>query len=110
MEQRRTSRFPFSAPAELIIRGDVIESTTVTELSRGGCYLESTSPLPGGTRVSVKILAGGELFETIATVLHPRATLGTALCFREVKPEFKGILQKWMRQALDKYYAPPGSC
>jgi len=108
MEQRRTSRFPFSASAELIIRGGLIESTAVTELSRGGCYLESTTPLPRGTLVTVKIFAGCEFFEAIAT-LYPRATLGTALCFREVKPEFKGVLQKWMRQALEKYYSPPPS-
>jgi hypothetical protein len=106
MEQRRNSRFPFSASAELITRGGLIESTSVTELSRAGCYLNATTQLPRGTLVSVKIFAGGEFFEAIAT-LYPRATLGTALCFREVKPEFKGVLQKWMRQALDKYYAPP---
>jgi hypothetical protein len=109
MEQRRTARFPFSAPAELIIRADLVVSATVTELSRGGCYLESTTPLRRGTLVTVKIFVGGELFEAIATVLYSRPTLGTGLCFREIKPEFKGVLQKWMRQALDKYYAPPPS-
>jgi hypothetical protein len=109
MEQRRTARFPFSAPAELIIRADLVVSASVTELSRGGCYLESTTPLPRGILVTVKIFAGGESFEAIATVLYSRPTLGTGLCFREIKPEFKGVLQKWMRQALDKYYAPPPS-
>jgi hypothetical protein len=107
MEQRRNARFPFSASAELIIRADLVVSTSVTELSRGGCHLESITPLPRGTLVTVKIFSGGEFFEATATVLYSRATLGTALCFREVKPEFKGVLQKWMRQALDKYYAPP---
>jgi hypothetical protein len=107
MEQRRNARFPFSASAELIIRGGVVLSTSLTELSRGGCYLESTTALPSGTVVTVKIFAGGEFFEATATVLYSRPTLGTGLCFREVKPEFKGVLQKWMRQALNKYYAPP---
>jgi hypothetical protein len=101
MEQRRTARFPFSPSTELIIRADLVVSTSVTELSRGGCYLESTIPLSRGTLVTVKIFAGGEFFEAIATVLCSRPTLGTGLGFREVKPEFQRVLRKWMRQALD---------
>ena len=107
MEQRRNARFPFSASAELVIRSDLVVSACVTELSRVGCYLESTTSLPRGTLVTVRIFAGGEVFEAIATVLYSRGILGTALGFREVKPEFKGVLQKWMRQALDDYYSPP---
>jgi hypothetical protein len=70
MEQtRRTPRFPFSAPAELI-RGDSRVSTMVTELSLYGCYLEAREPLARGTRVTVKIFASGEFFEAIATVMY----------------------------------------
>ena len=87
MEQRCTARVRFSASAELI-RGDLVESTLVTELSLRGCYVEPTSPLPRGTLVTVKIFAGGEFFQATATVLYSRATLGMGLCFSGVKPEF----------------------
>jgi PilZ domain len=107
MERRRTARLPFFASAELIIHADLIQSTSVSELSRGGCCLESNTSLPRGTLVIVKIFASGEVFEATATVLYSRATLGMGLCFGAVKPESKGVLQK--RQALDKYYAPPPS-
>jgi hypothetical protein len=59
--------------------------------------------------VIVKIFASGEVFEATATVLYTRATLSMGLCFREVKPESKAVLKKWLRQALDRYYAPPFS-
>jgi hypothetical protein len=29
------------------------------------------------------------------------------LAFRDVKPVFLAVLQKWLRQALDKQNAPP---
>jgi hypothetical protein len=106
MEQRNTARIRFSASAE-IIRADLVESTLVTELSLRGCYVEPTTPLPRGTLVTVKIFAGGEFFQAIATVLYSRATLGMGLGFREVKPEFKIVLRKWVRQALDASNAPP---
>jgi hypothetical protein len=100
MEQRCTARVRFSASAE-VIRADLVESTLVTELSLHGCYLEPTTPLPRGTLVTVKIFAGGEFFQAMATVLYSRATLGMGLGFREVKPEFQRVLRKWLRQALD---------
>jgi hypothetical protein len=100
MEQRCTARVRVSTSAELI-RGDLVESTLVTELSLRGCYLEPTTPLPRGTIVTVKILAGGEFFQATAMVLYSRATSGMGLGFREVKPEFQRVLRKWLRQALD---------
>jgi hypothetical protein len=107
MEQtRRTPRFPFSAPAELI-RGDSRVSTMVTELSLYGCYLEAREPLARGTRVTVKIFASGEFFEAIATVMYSQPGEGMGLGFRAVKPAFLAVMQKWLRQALDKYNAPP---
>ena len=64
--ERRTPRFPCPASAELIW-GDSIELTRVTELSRYGCYLETSKQLPAGARVTVKIFDTGRLFEATAT-------------------------------------------
>ena len=100
MEQRCTARVHFSASAE-VIRADLVESALVTELSLRGCYLEPTTPLPRGTLVTVKIYAGDEFFEAMATVLYSRATMGMGLGFREVKPEFQRVLRKWLRHASD---------
>lgn len=106
--QGRTPRFPFCARAE-VSRADLVEETSVKELSLYGCYLASTIPLPGGTRVIVKIFAGDEYFEAPATVLYSRPGLGMGLGFREVKPTFQAVLRRWLRQALDKDSAAPPS-
>lgn len=108
--QRRTPRFPFSADAE-VIRPDTqaVDKTRVNELSLYGCYLDTRAPLPRGTQVQVKIFAGGQFFEAGATVIYAQPTLGMGVAFREVKPAFLAVLQKWLRQALDKQNAPPPS-
>jgi hypothetical protein len=112
MEQpkRRTPRFSFSAPAEVIRpETQVIEKTRVNELSLYGCYLDTKTPLPRGAYVIVKIISGGEFFEASATVMYSQPTLGMGVAFREVKPVFLATLQKWLRLALDKQNAPPPS-
>jgi PilZ domain len=108
--QRRTPRFPFSADAEIMRAGsESTGKTRVNELSLYGCYLDSKTPLPRGTQVVIKIFSGGEFLEASATVIYSQPTLGMGLAFREVKSVFVGILQKWLRQALDKQNAPPPS-
>lgn len=112
MEQpvRRTPRFPFSAPAEVVRLGTTSgEKTKVNELSLYGCYLDTKTPLPRGTHVTVKIISGGQFFEASATVIYAQPTLGMGVAFREVKPTYLAVLQKWLRKALDKQNAPPPS-
>lgn len=108
--QRRTPRFPFSASAEIIrLETRASESTRVNELSLYGCYLDAIIPLPRGSQVIVKIFSGQEVFEATATIVYSQPTLGMGLAFREVKPAFLAVLQKWLRHALEKQNAPPPS-
>ena len=103
---RRTPRFPCSASAE-VIWDDSVELTRVTELSRYGCYLETSRPLSPGTRVTVKIMDRGQLFEATATVLYSRPTLGMGVAFREVKSVFQTLLEDWLRQSLERQNKAP---
>jgi positive regulator of sigma E activity len=104
--ERRTPRFPCSASAE-IIWDDSVELTRVTELSRYGCYLETSSPLAPGTRVTIKIMDRGELFEATATVLYSHPRLGMGLGFREVKSVFQTMLEDWLRLSLERQNKKP---
>jgi hypothetical protein len=97
----RTPRFPFSASAE-VASDDSVELTRVTELSRHGCYLETTKHRTAGTRVTVKIINKDQIFEAAATVLYSRPTMGMAVAFREVKPLFRSMLRDWLQVSLDQ--------
>jgi hypothetical protein len=103
---RLVSRFPFSALAE-VASEDSVELTRVTELSRHGCYLETTKHRAAGTRVIVKITSKDQIFEATATVLYSRPTMGMAVAFREVKPLFRSMLKDWLHQSLEQQNRKP---
>jgi hypothetical protein len=50
--------------------------------------------------VLLKIDHSGEHFEAEASVLYLKPE-GMGLLFREIKPQFRAVLQKWVLAALD---------
>src|ERR1700693_143017 len=102
----RTPRFPFLASAE-VASDDSVEVTRVTELSRHGCYLETTRHRTAGTRVTVKIINKDQIFEATATVLYSRPMMGMAVAFREVRPLFRSMLKDWLQQSLEEQNRKP---
>jgi PilZ domain len=104
-KHRRTPRFPFIAPAE-VIEGNAASGipTRLKELSLYGCYLELTTPIPRGTAITVKILIDGDFFEAAATVVYMHASLGMGLAFRDVKPHFLTVLRRWLRSAIPERF------
>jgi PilZ domain len=101
-----TPRFPCSASAEVTSDGSV-ELTRVTELSRYGCYLETSKQRTPGTRVTVKIMNDGQIFEATATVLYSGPRMGMGVVFREVKSVFQSILEDWLQQSLKRQNQKP---
>jgi len=83
-----------------VTSNDSVELTRVTELSRYGCYLETSKQRTPGTRVTVKIMNRDQVFEATATVLYSRPTTGMGVVFREVQSAFQSILEDWLHQSL----------
>jgi len=102
----RAPRFPFSASAE-VASEDSVEVTRVTELSRHGCYLETTKRRTAGTRVTIKITSKDQIFEATATVLYSRPMMGMAVAFREVKPVFRSMLKDWLQESVTQQNQKP---
>ena len=91
---RTTPRFDFTAPAR-IFRDGSVGTATVKELSQNGCFLEFSEPYPPGTNILLRIFSQDEIFEADAKVIYARPGLGMAVAFRDVKPPFLEILEKW---------------
>jgi hypothetical protein len=62
--------------------------------------------LASKTPVLVKIFNSTDYFEAKATVVYITPTLGMGLAFREVKPHFLAILQKWILTAMHNQDKP----
>jgi hypothetical protein len=100
--EHRGLRFAFSASAEIAPEGSptAFVPARVTELSLRGCFLETSASLEMQHPVLLKIHHSGEDFEAEASVLYVKPS-GMGLVFREIKPHFRAILQKWVLTALD---------
>ncbi|GAC1662498.1 MAG: hypothetical protein NVS9B4_16270 [Candidatus Acidiferrum sp.] len=106
-EQRRVPRFPFIAPAELMVESSNAPlgaplAGRVKELSRYGCYLDSALQLPKGTPVRLKIVNERDAFEASAMVIYFRENLGMGLAFRHVNRECADILERWLEQTAQR--------
>jgi PilZ domain-containing protein len=107
-QERRGLRFLFTAAAEIAPESSPGASvaTRVAELSLYGCYVETPAPFDAKTRVLVKIFNSAEYFEAKATVIYVKPALGMGLAFRDVKPNFRGVLQKWILVAMHSQKKP----
>jgi hypothetical protein len=101
-QERRGLRFPFIAAAEIAPEGSPSASITasIKELSLHGCSVDTPAPFSPQTPVLVKIFKSDEYFEAKATVVYVNPALGMGLAFREVKPDFRIVMQKWLLAAL----------
>ena len=98
-ERRQSHRFPFTASTT------VIETSSKTriegrnsDLSLGGCYVDTISAFPVGAIVQVIVDRQSMRFEAVATVVYAHASLGMGLRFTNVSPENEIILRAWVAE------------
>jgi hypothetical protein len=58
------------------------------------------APFSPKTSVLLKIFKADEYFEAKATVVYAHSALGMGLAFRDVKPDYRIVVQKWLLAAL----------
>jgi hypothetical protein len=105
-QDTRGLRFAFDARAEIAPESDskAVVAAHVTQLSLQGCFVETSKAFDLHSPVVLRIFASNEHIEVHATVLYVRQS-GVGLAFREMKPNFRDVLQKWMLQMLDTQVA-----
>jgi hypothetical protein len=99
-ERRRTPRFQFIAPAELVddTSGARIQSW-VADLGLHGCSLSVKDAPRDGTTITLKIGTNPrETFLARAIVVHSR-TDRAGILFEAVAPSSFEMLSKWLAQA-----------
>ncbi len=98
-ERRVHLRFPFTATAEVV---DTKSGTRLlaraSDLSIGGCYIDTPSPFAKGTAVRLRLNNDKQKLETLAVVAYASAPMGMGLTFTEIQPDQLEILGSWMRK------------
>jgi hypothetical protein len=98
-ERRAHPRYAFSAGAEVIdaLSGARLNAR-VSDLSRGGCYVDSISPFAVGTEVKLRITKDADSLAAQAKVVYAAGGMGMGLLFTLIEPEQGWILEKWLAE------------
>jgi PilZ domain len=98
-ERRSGDRHSFTASAEVIeISSGARFSTRMTDLSHGGCFVDTMVPFPVGSKVHIKVHQGKNEFETDGMVVYSQHGLGMGVAFDAVDPERRKALDHWIQE------------
>jgi hypothetical protein len=98
-ERRRHSRYPFTATVELVEASSQtrIQGRT-SDLSRGGCYVDSPCRFPAGSVVKMRLTKEMRSFEAQANVVYSLDGMGMGVKFTAADSEQFSTLEKWMAE------------
>jgi len=96
-ERRRSPRYSFTGTFEATEpNSETRIHGRTADLSEGGCYADTMSPLPAGTVVKVRISKENRSFESQATVAYAVAGMGMGLRFELTDPQQVANLRRWL--------------
>jgi hypothetical protein len=75
--------------------------TRISDLSKRGCFLETSTPFPVNTITKILIRKGTESFEAHARVVSAFSNAGMGLQFTNVDPVQRHILSAWLRASIE---------
>ena len=67
-----------------------------SDLSSGGCYVDTPSPLNVGATVKIRIVHEHREFEAAGLVAYAHVRMGMGLSFTEMKREHQAVLRAWI--------------
>jgi hypothetical protein len=75
--------------------------TRISDLSKRGCFLETSTPFPVNTITKIFIRKGTESFEADAKVVSAFSNTGMGLQFTNVDPVQRHILSAWLGASIE---------
>jgi hypothetical protein len=98
---RSVKRCPLVAAAEITEMGSGSKlSARTSELSIGGCYIDTLNPFPEGTLIQCRILRDKGVFETKAMVVYSHERIGMGVAFSQIAPNQQAILESWLAELV----------
>jgi hypothetical protein len=72
-ERRNYPRYPFTAAVQAVDTGQrTVLNARISDLGRGGCYIDAFSPFPVKTGVKLRITSEQRAFEAQANVVYSK--------------------------------------
>src|ERR1700726_3231135 len=98
-ERRRTLRYPFTASVDAFEpKSNAKISGRTSDISLGGCYVDTISPFPVGTIIKIRLMKESVTFEADAKVVLSKVGMGMGVAFISAAPQQIRIFQKWLNE------------
>jgi hypothetical protein len=103
LQERRTHpRHTISATFEAIhLKANTRLVARISDLGRGGCYVDTINPFPVGADLQLKIAHGNESFVADAVVTYSAHGMGMGLHFTHMDAQRVELLERWIANAID---------
>jgi hypothetical protein len=96
-DRRTCPRYSFTAEAEALDANSRAKMTARTsDISRGGCYVDTFCPFPRNSSVMLRIVRDKESLVAKAKVVYSKLGMGMGLSFTALEPDNKRILDRWI--------------
>jgi hypothetical protein len=96
-ERRVFPRYPFVADTEIVeLKSGVKISARTSEISLGGCYIETLNPLLAGTAIRLLLRTAKGTFESEARIVYAHPGIGMGVAFLNTRDEQRKILEGWI--------------
>ena len=96
-ERRVQTRYPFTASADVYeLRSQTRLNGRCSDLSVGGCYVDTLSPLAVGAVVRIRLVRDSRAFEAAAVITYAHTSMGMGLAFTGMKREDQEVLRSWI--------------
>jgi hypothetical protein len=98
-ERRAHARYPFSAGVDSVeVRSGARLHGRISDIGRGGCYVDSISPFTVGAELKVLIIKDANSFAAQARVVYSTTGMGMGVMFTAIEPEQRWMLEKWLAE------------
>jgi c-di-GMP-binding flagellar brake protein YcgR len=98
VEQHRAVRHRFVARVEVVdIDSERQIVAHTSNLSVFGCFIETETPLPRGTKIRIRITHRGSTFAALGQVSNSRLA-GMGVQFVKIEPAQQQVLENWLAQ------------
>lgn len=109
-ERRSDPRLPFTAGVIAVEPTSQAEMEAhTTDLSVGGCYVDTMSPFPAGTEMHLRLTKNGKSFHSKARVIYCQVGVGMGLLFTEIAPAQRSVLERWFSELRGESPLEPAS-
>jgi hypothetical protein len=97
VERRLGPRYQFTATIELVdLKSRTRVQARTSDLSRGGCYVDTTNPLPVESAVKMRLTQENRSFEAEARVAYSLPGMGMGLAFTSATAAQMEVLTRWL--------------